>query len=194
MKKKITKDNKYICKKCGRKYKTKNNLQKHIEEKHSFFAIIKKYIKKYKWILSIFSIYFSIIFFYHSYKPDLQIEVNNPGRIDWNNLRYHFNIKNYGKSTANDVEVSLDMNYYAGQLTIMKQLPPGESCIFTFDAAPPMPVTLPNPFLDYIKKILSGEKAGVGTIIIKYNWLWFTFNGPEYSVEIKRNGYRLYKK
>ena len=111
--------NKYKCKKWDCEYKTKNSLRKHIKEKHSLFAIIKKY----KWILSIFtiiSIITSITIFYYSYKPDLQIETNNVGGVDWNNLEYYFNIKNYGRSTADSVEVALDLDYWKGQTGIIK--------------------------------------------------------------------------
>jgi len=98
--------------------------------------------------------------------------------VKWNELKYIYTVKNYGKSTAENVEVSLDLNYFKGQKSRIKELPPGESFDFTFNA------TLGDVFLNDVEEILRNEKYAVAEINITYKWWGITFSGEKYLAVI----------
>ena len=56
------------------------------------------------------------------------------GHTNWSELKYTYTVENYGRSTAENVEVYLDLNYFKGQMGRIKELPPGESFDFVFNA------------------------------------------------------------
>lgn len=151
--------------------------------------------KKYKWILSIFSLIGVIIGAVNFYnkKPNLLIETNNTGKVDWNNAESYFNIRNYGEYSADSVKVTLDLNYWRGQSNMIKRLPPNESYKFPFRLMLPTPDGTPNPFLENFQKIRSGEKAGIGVITIDYKWLKFWDIKHTYSIIIDKNGSSIYQ-
>lgn len=157
----------FKCKKCSFEYKTKNGLKKHIKEKHSIIAVLKKY----KWILTALSIIVGILIFWNSYKPDLEIDGSY---VDWNNLKYIYTLTNYGNSKASNIEIYYDLNYFEGQLIKLQFLGPGKSRELVFDA------TAGNIFLDDVKEILAGNKGAVVNIRVTYKWMGIRFDEDKY--------------
>lgn len=173
---------KIFCKQCGKKYVTKNGLIKHQKTGHSFFSKYGKIVS-----VPLLAFCFAIITFFIINKPELLVEIKNAGNFHWNNLEYNFNIRNYGKSTAKDVEVQLDLDYLKGQFNRTKELPAGETFKASFNA------TLGRFGLERIQKILSEEKSAIGTLTVKYNWLFVPFSA-EYYVVLNKDTVIVYQK
>lgn len=156
----------FRCPYCFKNYKSKFWYITHLRLKHGG----NKWIA---WIIGIALTLCTITFSYLGLKPEIKLDT-------WKikNMEYILNSKNFGGSTAKDVECIFDLAYGISTTSQFKEVPKNKSirCVQPLFLFRENPKIYEAVYKNILPQVFKGEKSLVFDFTLKYKWFIFPYS------------------